>query len=385
MPVEENLASSIIDIRLIDQQKLNHTLNEAINQLQNELATIQEQAFKMYSTFVGKKENDSVETSSVEKILAYINERCSHVNEVNENLSINIATQNVEIAMLNKEKTRCENELAENTTTIDVLQKSIDSLNEKLLSVENSNKELLGARQGILVELETTTSSLAICETQRAELTASLHSLKEEIEKVQSERRTETARHYDELRTLTSEYEKKIEALKVNQDALIQEQITLQSKLNHSHQELDEAKDALVAKSSECDDVTASKMALEKVFAENEAKRLAINSKWDESEKELIALRSIKGNLERDVESHETAKSKLDKQLDELTNELKNRNDLVIQLQSEKKQSDQDISELKAVSCLNIVYFSLHEKRNSRKFLSFLKIYTGNTSQSRNK
>lgn len=385
MPVEENLASSIIDIRLIDQQKLNHTLNEAINQLQNELATIQEQAFKMYSTFVGKKENDSVETSSVEKILAYINERCSHVNEVNENLSINIATQNVEIAMLNKEKTRCENELAENTTTIDVLQKSIDSLNEKLLSVENSNKELLGARQGILVELETTTSSLAICETQRAELSASLHSLKEEIEKVQSERRTETARHYDELRTLTSEYEKKIEALKVNQDALIQEQITLQSKLNHSHQELDEAIDALVAKSSECDDVTASKMALEKVFAENEAKHLAINSKLDESEKELIALRSIKENLERDVESHETAKSKLDKQLDELTNELKNRNDLVIQLQSEKKQSDQDISELKAVSCLNIVYFLLDEKRNSRKFLSFLKIYTGNTSQSRNK
>lgn len=322
MPVEEN-CSSIIDIRLIDQQKQNLTLNERINQLQNELASIQSQAFRIYSSFVDKKENDSVESPSVEKILADIHERCSQLNETNKTVSKNIEIQNVEIATFKKVKARFEKELSENTTTI-----------ERLLSIENANKELLGAHQSILVELETTKSSLAMCETQRAELNASLDSLIEEIEKIHSERRTESARHFDELRTLKSEHEKRIEILEVNRDALIQEQTTLQSKLNHIHLELDQARDALLAKSSECDDVTASKMALEKVFAENEAKHLAIRSKLDESEKELISLRSLKENMEHDVESHETAKCKLDKQLDELTHELKNKNDLVIQLKA---------------------------------------------------
>lgn len=372
VPVEENLASSVIDIRLIDQQKLNLTLNETITQLQNELVTIQAQAFRIYLSFVGKKENDSVESPSVEKILVNINEKCSQLNETNANLSKNIETQNIEIATFKEMKARFEKELAENTTTIDSLQKSIDSLTENLVSIENANKELLGAHQSILVELETTKSSLAVNETQRTELNASLGSLKEEIENVQSERRTESARHFDELRTLKSEYEKKIEDLEINRDALIQEQTILQSNLNHIHKDLDQAKDALVAKSNECDDVTASKAALEIVFAENEAKHLAISSKLDECEKELSALRSLKENLEYDVELHENAKSKLDKQFEELTNELKNQTDLVFQLKSEKEQSEKDISELKVVSGFNI-HISHWMRRGTHEYFIFFK------------
>lgn len=358
MPVEENLASSIIDIRLIDQQKQNLTLNETINQLQNELAAIQAHAFRIYSSFVGKKENDSAESPSIEKILADISEKCSQMNETNENLSKSIEKQNVEITMFKEEKTRFENELAENTTTIDALQKSIDSLIEKLALIENANEDLLGARQGILVELEMTKSSLAKCETQRTELNASLDSLKEELEKVLSERRTEWSRHADEI----CKREKEVIILGMSQDKLIQEKETLQSQLNHIHQELEQANNALVAKSNE---------------------HLTISSKLDESEKKLIALQSIKENLEYDVGLHETETSKLNKQLEKLTNEIENQNHLVAQLKSEREQFEKDINELKAV-CSCKMCISYWMRRGAHEYFSFFLKYTGNPSQRRN-
>lgn len=349
VPNEENLASAVVDIRLIDQQKQNVALEESVNRLQNELSAMQSDALKLYSTIIESQEN-AVESPSIGKILSEIGDKCSNLKENNAKLTKEIEMHCGEIATLKKEENRFKSELAENETTINSMQISMDLLKEKLESATKANEELMGTYHGVQVELETTKTALVACEEKRNEFEQQLTNLKEELEKTHSEKREQASKHYEELRAANLEHDQKLNALQGTLDIYIKEEDVLNQKLNDVQTELKQTQNEVEKKRFLMNHLLDVKLDLERRLWQTEKTNVDVVAKCERLETELTAVYKSKMALESDVEKYKQLNSELDGQLQNVGKELEDQKGQVTQLKSEIEQFEAKIAVLQNVS-----------------------------------
>lgn len=339
----------MVDIRLLDQQKQNIQLTESIERLQDELTALKTKVVEAYKTIAIAEEN-SIESSSVEVILAEIAARISDLNNKNVKLSKMNEAQQVEIESLIEKKKQFENDLVENEKSINALQKIIDALNEQIISLETGKKTLLDTHEVTLVNFEATKTLLAACEISRDELQSSVDNLKQELDNIKSEKREEAAQHFEELRKAKLEFEGKLSDLQADLELEIREHKALQTKFDHTAEKLDKINAAMEEKATEYGALKDAKTKLEESLECTQVKYKEIKTKFDNSQNELTALRSNKKMLEQEIETQKHLRSELDKKVEELTEEVTRKEKQAGELKAEKVNLESKVNELQNVS-----------------------------------
>ncbi|XP_055300991.1 restin homolog isoform X3 [Sitodiplosis mosellana] len=284
--MEENLANAVVDIRLIDQQRQNMALNESIIRLQNQLTVLQDEATKLYQ-IVNESGETSVEPPSPNAIFTTVNQKYSELVDKNKDLQQKIESQCSDIALLNEQSGG--------------LQSTIDALNEKLQSEEKKNENLRSQNQNTMVELETVKATLNTCETQKAELNASLIDATSRMEQIQSEKRELIAKHFDELRHIRMELEEKVNAVNITLEAQIKEKNGIQSKLEHVQSELNETMDLLAKHKLDIDEISNALSSVRSEKQSIQENLVKARKEIDEQREKCNDLALGNANLEKNI------------------------------------------------------------------------------------
>lgn len=321
--MEENLASAVVDIRLIDQQKQNLALNESVNRLQSELSMIQEETTKLFKIMADSCENGA-EPPSPDTILSKIHKSYTNIAAKNTNLSKQLKDRCMEIASLEKKASD--------------FQSTINALNEKLRMEEKENETLLSQSQNAKVEIESLKTALVNCETQKSELNVLLADANAQLEQIQSEKRELIAKHYEHLRHIRSELEEKANNLNSSLDAVTIEKNGIQSKLEHVKLELNESIELAEKHKAEIEKIK-NELNEEKAARDELQKECdSVQTKFSEITEQFV-------KAQDDLKEMQTKNGEMTEVLDQHMHQIS-------QLKTDLGQSKEKIAEMQQVSLI---------------------------------